>query len=802
MHGHQSASQWSGFVPKAANPSEALYKSLRLPRSYPKVAQWLFSEPHLPFHSNGPILSPHAFTGSVAIRAYHSFENISPVFDPFGVDEQITPHVIPASDSPAHTADSQQSPKPASYIIDLLFTPVARATSGIIVGYSLTTGQAFDPQITQMQSGTFRGKDHLNGRFAYDMDNDHLIIVINSLTPLVSGIIDLSFLGQSRHRYFYTVPNAPYGPHRLPSRVLVMLSGLEIKVMTPENGAFDQSHLSLFNSEDDSPTGWSTDPPDFRLRDGDLYDEGAVSWQRGADNTLLKTPQLHLSSQSLSRNYAEQLSEIVSDLHHLAISMQGVYKGPFMRRDVFDLFDPKTVRSSINGKVAGAHLPPTREYRRTMAIYGWQGYSTWAFGLRSQRREATLSLSPELRRFIEESRTQQTLEPPSRSNYLSEEDVQLHRRNAMTQTDQLNPSIGNFNFKDCQNPAVDPSFPQDATEVNSPLTSRIGEGMTVDPLSNNIINRKASTKLGCGIESSCTAWTTKGRDVRNANMQPVVNVETLFPNHSEQLVNQDHPEQLCNQKPDSTASHVEFRTTMNPTAVRAGIGTFAGTEAVPVNHGVNDRSRLACTPTLSRVGDLQPSLPTETPTTMAAVMPVDALRLPTVSVSVNLGDILSNAGAEPLTASRMTISNDARHYVDNGRPSVVGLCTGHSSMPKATSSGSGKRIEIPISRPIAKECRTCHWCNGLIGRENVALVDERMIRAEKLEARKRKNRESAMRSIRRRKEREERQERELADFKEKLVKLTEHRSNLLAENQRLRNMAALRGIDTHGVQVK
>lgn len=550
--------------PPPPDPTRALHKSLRLPRAHSKVARWLFADSHLPFHREAPLLTPHAFSTSFALRIHHSYNDIGPMFDPFGVEDSQPPSVTsaetgpeigavsssaastaselasqtlqsatmemssPASNSPSPSPspqvqqhrqhqkqnqyqhklhmsqhqypsssssgsssaslhdgrtsssaintpqwherfrdrNSQQnnqrkpvsssqpreynqhvnasrsapsmssSPSPsrhppppnpptsssyqashstysppqaspiyttpqsnsppissiyppaqshphqhqmfsglqntrsqgvvapsnhASISIELLLTPVALATPTVIVGYTLTTGQSFNPQLTPMQSGTFRGKAHLNGRFAYDVENDHFLMAINAVTPLVTGIMDFTFTGASRDRFFYTVPCAPYGPHRLPSRVLAMMTNTEVKVTTPPSNIFLTPELRSYMK---GPTGSSDCVPT----------PDAVSAIYG----------------DAPRAAATGVPNLVDGMRSLANHMQGLFEGPYLRRDVYDPMNSNRVISRLTGVVTGFKAAPTAAHRRTMVLYGWQEYCAWAYGLRTQHRAAGL----------------------------------------------------------------------------------------------------------------------------------------------------------------------------------------------------------------------------------------------------------------------------------------------------------------------------------------------------------------------------------------------------------------------------
>lgn len=373
-------------TPPPPNPSRSLYKSLRLPRSHSKVATWLFSDSHLPFHEQVPLLTPHAFSTSFAVRVHQHYDGIGPLFDPFGVEDSPPPSVASSastmSDIASQTFQSTvvsppESPSPgssssglmpiretqgASITFDLLLTPVAYATPSIVVGYSLTTGNAFDPRMSPIQSGTFRGKAHLNGRFAYDVENDHLILVVNAITPLVSGIVDFTFTGISRDRFFYTVPCAPYGPHRLPSRVLAMFSNVEIKMATPNNKS-PSSDLKFQK---------------FMQRASSTMD--CVPCENEVANIY----------QELSQQSLKDVSSLLEGMRSLSQNMRGSFEGPHLRRDIYDPMNGKRILSRLTGGLQAVQIAPNESHRQAMIVYGWSEYCAWAYGLRAQRRTAGL----------------------------------------------------------------------------------------------------------------------------------------------------------------------------------------------------------------------------------------------------------------------------------------------------------------------------------------------------------------------------------------------------------------------------
>lgn len=85
------------YNPISTDTINVLQKSLHLPRAYPRVARWLFGDPHLAFHNNILPLTPQLFSPSATLRTHSVYEGIDAPFDTFGIDEH-----IPDSD-PSHS---------------------------------------------------------------------------------------------------------------------------------------------------------------------------------------------------------------------------------------------------------------------------------------------------------------------------------------------------------------------------------------------------------------------------------------------------------------------------------------------------------------------------------------------------------------------------------------------------------------------------------------------------------------------------------------------------------------------------
>lgn len=684
------------LTPYRHNPSLALFKSLRLPRTYPKVAQWLFGEPQLPFHSDAPLLTPQVFSGSLALRVHHVYDNIGPVFDPFGIDEQIPSRVLsqPQNIPPIHSHSLPESVPPnlqTSITTDVLFTPAARASPTIIVGYSLTTGNAFDPKQTPLQSGTFRDKSHLNGRFAYDLDNDHVIIVINSITPLASGILDFTFVGLTRSRFCYTVPNASYGPHCLPTCVLVMSSNLEVKT--------NQSFLS-----NDPPMP----VPPLHPNDPGIHTTSSISnFQRfhsnHSTNAEEDAPSTCISSISsdhisalnlapkLTEQYMEDAEALSRDLHELTRNLQGVFTGPYLYRHTYDPTQPNVILSTLCGALTGVHAPPTQRHRHKMVVHAWQEYAAWIFGipfhakspLANKSAEDSLSTNPYkiTHLFWPGHTSKRFLETP-------------RRHDAMIQTDV--PS-----------------------EENIRPSNNDGSGLLLDPHDDN---------FGVNFLSAIENNDDMGVDGLDLGV-------------------------MINNLDDASPSDV---------ANIAGANVLANNEKVNKTIANNEEQ---CTLNVNNTNDM------------------GVVEHLVNSITQEEGGNIVSTSNNLCSGMPQTITVPVPVPVAVGVPVPI------------LASGDKKPIEVPVGNRIVKDCRVCHTCKGLIGRKGIALVDEETLLSEKIEAKKRKNRQSAARSNLRRKEREQQQHHELEERKSQVADLTQRKAWLEAENSALRRAASSRGVN-------
>lgn len=375
-----------GYNPISTDTTNPLHKSLRLPRAYPRVARWLFGDPHLAFHNNIP-LTPQLFSCSATLRTHSVYEGIGPVFDTFGIDEHMpdpdTSHSNAIFQVGSHNAKEKIPTHFATVTTDILYTPVARANNNVIVGYTHWTGDAFDPTVTHRQTGTFKGKPGMCGRFAYDLDNDHLIVVYNNITPLVSGIVEITFLRLTRRQQNYTVPNGPYGPRHLPKHVLVSLISLE-------------SRTDIIQQDDELPLPYAspniskkTDKSTLQVRLLSVRQSGGTTLVENiADNRVICGTNLTRSDQFLqapiyegtSDGYTNDIEALVKDVYNLELSLKGVYSCRDMRRHFHDPLKSEIILSTEAAVVTGFHSVPTTEDRHKIIAKGWQAYIAWQCG--------------------------------------------------------------------------------------------------------------------------------------------------------------------------------------------------------------------------------------------------------------------------------------------------------------------------------------------------------------------------------------------------------------------------------------
>lgn len=415
----------------------ALHRSLRLPRTYPRVAQWLFGEPFLPYHTEAQPLSEHIFAASLALRTHTIFHDVAHMFDLFGIDEYTSR--LTQQQSAGFALDAQHCTGTPVHLAtvtkDMVYTPVARANDAVVVGYIYVTGDAFDTTRTPQQSATFRGRSSLNGRFAYDSDNDHLIIVYNNLTPLVSGIVDITFMSLTRNRSYYTIPNAPYGPKRLPSHVLVLLSVLETRT-DPNQQSCDLPLPFASASCVTDITEFTTDPPNSN--DDIVWDQiGKSALNINFTSHEMRQPSVKPVADVRPGNWLADVRALKKDIHNLTLSLQGVYSCTQMRRDMCDPLNPEVVISTESGSVTSMFAMPSMELKREMIARSWEFYKAWLStkncqGAVEHARSAFASIDDSMGSYLHGVKY---LIWPGFSSPTSNRET--HKSDALTQTDNL-----------------------------------------------------------------------------------------------------------------------------------------------------------------------------------------------------------------------------------------------------------------------------------------------------------------------------------------------------------------------------
>lgn len=366
-------------------PEKSLRKSLRLPRTFPLVARWLFDEPHLPFHTNGPLLTAHGFTASVALNVRDHWRDFGSQFDPFQV---ITPESA-YSDHPSFD-NTQDDSLCANTVVSFnsVLTPVTFVTSSVVVGYFHCSGGSFEnEELANQEDGTFKGRTHILGRFAYDKDNDHIIMVVHGISPTTSGIVDITSNGCSRIRVFYTVVTDDCTFGKLPFSPLTMVSNIELRVNLEE--LFSETCLTGYEFLSRDAIVGSHEYPDVRLRDGNLDDGLHVS--KLDDNMFVQ--KVHSKLMTVSCKHASELMEISTQLNNLSFLMTGTYKSENVRRVIPCQKLVNVQRFKSSGALFTEHMSLSRQCRREVIANAWQLYSTMAFGMRSERRQVMLAAS-------------------------------------------------------------------------------------------------------------------------------------------------------------------------------------------------------------------------------------------------------------------------------------------------------------------------------------------------------------------------------------------------------------------------
>lgn len=372
--------------PPISSPARSLHKSLRLPRSSASVAHWLFDQPHLPFQINAPLLSAIAFSGSLTVHIRDIWTDFGQDFDPLSVDQGGPNDGSPTASEGSLESDSTSSIladlKSPSTVMDLnmILTPAMRATPDVLAGYAFCNGPSFNPNWSPSTAGFFRGRTNFTGRFAFDMDNDHIILVFHGVSPKVTAIIDVTSNGLSRNRFIYAVPYIEYGPDDLPSQVLSFMSSSELRspmdklCVRPFYKASSQHQTSTNNSELSSESKGTSAAENFRSRNC-------------RDNL---TAVLNQEKVSGSRAYLKDIEALVSDLDFISPAWEGSYNGRKVMRCTPNLPQLNIRPSQCLGNVTSQYFIPFQDGRREMISDAWRRYSVHAFGMRSHLREVRL----------------------------------------------------------------------------------------------------------------------------------------------------------------------------------------------------------------------------------------------------------------------------------------------------------------------------------------------------------------------------------------------------------------------------
>lgn len=206
-----------------------LQLALRMPSLHPWIADWLFSQSAEPFHPKTAPLPPEAFDNSLAIHLHHDISTPS--------------SACPRSPRPLSTLcpASAKDPRPPVTVtkdIDLLLVPVLHV-DGITAGYTFLKGvheatfRPFTPASPSAANPPLSNMSHefIAGRFAFDTSERDFLMVVNSMSPHMTGIVSMRWRDKtSRDRSFFAIPKADYGPGNLPSRVLSVQCNVDFEV--------------------------------------------------------------------------------------------------------------------------------------------------------------------------------------------------------------------------------------------------------------------------------------------------------------------------------------------------------------------------------------------------------------------------------------------------------------------------------------------------------------------------------------------------------------------------------------------
>lgn len=392
-----------------------LRRALRLPRAHPHLAHWLFAHKGSAYHPALPLLPPAAFAHALAIRISHVLTDLYPAH-PFA-----TPYPIA---TPASSVAAE---------LRILHVP-ARFDGGFMQGYCLARGEPFEERLFPFNA-PIPPQRQLHGRFVFDTSQNHLVCVINQLTPALSGIISIDWLAHNRcERLFFTVPNDDYSFRHLPTRVLALLKNFEYKVeaapmsdedssttthnapeQTPSSTRDTASTLGTDAAPDIGPKlipdSWQPDsqPPDFSCWCSDFLSDQAEPMEVPSPPTpscpnpvsmedTVKLIQPLLSTDDSpwsvappapaepapSSSSALDMSSLTAALAELETLMAGKFFAPRLRRDVMDPYTGEVISRHTSELRATLQPAPLHESRVLREIAA-QAYYASALAVSTDR---------------------------------------------------------------------------------------------------------------------------------------------------------------------------------------------------------------------------------------------------------------------------------------------------------------------------------------------------------------------------------------------------------------------------------
>lgn len=351
------------------------------------MRRWLFEQPTFPYHRNGPLMTMDLFRASVLIQVRDHWKNMGPFFDPFYVESQASDGISFGLEKAEQHVDStitesacNVTRKSSNCIRDFntMFTPVSIVSSGILVGYVLISGPSFDGLVNNNPQGTFKGRSHIQGRFAYDRDNDHVIMVFHGVAPQVSGILDITSNGVSRIRTFYTVMTGDCAHGKVPMCPVTMVSNVEVKLH------FEELFSNCRVSQSDG-TMTTLKPTHETLLSGDKFFEDEVCENESRDDGSVRdrSDSMWLG---VPNKLAINLMEMTTKLNCLASLMQGKYNGDNVNRIAIPIRETMNkYRFCQNGSVFTEHTPLNKASYGENVRKAWQLYTMVTFRLQPDR---------------------------------------------------------------------------------------------------------------------------------------------------------------------------------------------------------------------------------------------------------------------------------------------------------------------------------------------------------------------------------------------------------------------------------